>query len=122
MRINLTKRPGWRKVTALLGAAAISAAALSTVGGAASADGSNEPRPTIVLVHGAFADASGWNDVTRRLQQDDYTVIATANPLRSVELRRRLPQEHPRHDRRSRRPGRPLLRRLRHDERSRWRP
>ena len=69
----------------MLGAAAISAAALSTVGGAASADGSNEPRPTIVLVHGAFADASGWNDVTRRLQQDDYTVIATANPLRSVD-------------------------------------
>ena len=86
MRINLTKRrPGWRKVAALLGAAAISAAALSTAGGAASADGSNEPRPTIVLVHGAFADASGWNDVTRRLQQDDYTVIATANPLRSVD-------------------------------------
>ena len=84
MRINLTKRPGWRKVTALLGAAAISAAALSTVGGPASADGSNEPLPTIVLVHGAFADASGWNDVTRRLQKDDYTVIATANPLRSV--------------------------------------
>jgi len=85
MSINLTKRPGWRTVSALLGATAISAAALSTVGGAASADGSNEPLPTIVLVHGAFADASGWNDVTRRLQQDDYTVIATANPLRSVD-------------------------------------
>ena len=51
----------------------------------ASATHSNEPRPTIVLVHGAFADASGWNDVTRRLQRDDYTVIATANPLRSVD-------------------------------------
>jgi len=84
MRINPTKRPGWRKVTALLGAAAISAAALSSAGGPASARGSDEPLPTIVLVHGAFADASGWNDVTRRLQQDDYTVIATANPLRSV--------------------------------------
>jgi pimeloyl-ACP methyl ester carboxylesterase len=43
------------------------------------------PRPTIVLVHGAFADASGWNDVTRRLQRDGYTVIAPANPLRSVD-------------------------------------
>ena len=86
MRINLTKHhPGWRKVVALLGAAAISAAALSTAGAAASADGSNETRPTVVLVHGAFADASGWNDVTRRLQRDDYTVIATANPLRSVD-------------------------------------
>jgi pimeloyl-ACP methyl ester carboxylesterase len=86
MAIDLTKHlPRWRNVVAVLGAAAISAAALSTVGGAASADGSNEPRPTIVLVHGAFADASGWIDVTRRLQRDDYTVIATANPLRSVD-------------------------------------
>ena len=85
MRINLTTRPSWRTLTALLGLAAISVAALSAAGGTASARGPHEPRPTIVLVHGAFADASGWNDVTRRLQQDDYTVIAPANPLRSVD-------------------------------------
>jgi pimeloyl-ACP methyl ester carboxylesterase len=41
-------------------------------------------RPTIVLVHGAFADASSWNGVIERLQQQGYTVIATANPLRGV--------------------------------------
>jgi pimeloyl-ACP methyl ester carboxylesterase len=41
-------------------------------------------RPTIVLVHGAFADASGWNGVIERLQQQGYTVIAPANPLRGV--------------------------------------
>jgi pimeloyl-ACP methyl ester carboxylesterase len=41
-------------------------------------------RPTIVLVHGAWADASGWNGVTRRLQRDGYTVIAPANPLRDL--------------------------------------
>jgi pimeloyl-ACP methyl ester carboxylesterase len=35
-----------------------------------------------VLVHGAFADASGWNAVSLRLQHDGYTVIALANPLR----------------------------------------
>src|SRR5262252_10823965 len=40
--------------------------------------------PTIVLVHGAFADASSWNGVIPRLQQQDYTVIASANPLRGV--------------------------------------
>jgi hypothetical protein len=28
------------------------------------------PKPTILLVHGAWADASGWNDVTGRLQRD----------------------------------------------------
>jgi pimeloyl-ACP methyl ester carboxylesterase len=41
-------------------------------------------RPTIVLVHGAFADASGWNGVTARLQQKGYTVVAPPNPLRGV--------------------------------------
>jgi pimeloyl-ACP methyl ester carboxylesterase len=41
-------------------------------------------RPTIVLVHGAFADASSWNGVIERLQQQGYTVIAPANPLRGV--------------------------------------
>lgn len=42
-------------------------------------------RPTIVLVHGAFADTSSWNGVTDILQKDGYTVIALANPLRSVK-------------------------------------
>jgi pimeloyl-ACP methyl ester carboxylesterase len=41
-------------------------------------------KPTIVLVHGAWADASSWNGVTRRLQADGYTVLAPANPLRSL--------------------------------------
>ncbi|HEY5755898.1 MAG TPA: alpha/beta hydrolase [Steroidobacter sp.] len=42
-------------------------------------------RPTIVLVHGAFADASSWNGVVKILKSDGYTVIAAANPLRSVK-------------------------------------
>jgi pimeloyl-ACP methyl ester carboxylesterase len=41
-------------------------------------------KPTIVLVHGAFADASSWNGVIERLQQQGYTVIAPVNPLRGV--------------------------------------
>ncbi len=45
---------------------------------------STRPKPTVVLVHGAFADASGWNDVINRLQQDGYPVLAPANPLRGV--------------------------------------
>jgi pimeloyl-ACP methyl ester carboxylesterase len=40
--------------------------------------------PTIVLVHGAFADASSWAGVTKELQGDGLTVMAPANPLRSV--------------------------------------
>jgi pimeloyl-ACP methyl ester carboxylesterase len=46
-----------------------------------SQDGS---QPTVVLVHGAFAESASWNDVIRRLQDQGYTVIAAANPLRSV--------------------------------------
>jgi pimeloyl-ACP methyl ester carboxylesterase len=41
-------------------------------------------KPTIVLVHGAWADASNWNAVISRLQDDRYTVVAVANPLRSL--------------------------------------
>jgi pimeloyl-ACP methyl ester carboxylesterase len=41
-------------------------------------------RPTIVLVHGAFADSSSWNAVIAGLEADGYRVIAAANPLRGV--------------------------------------
>jgi pimeloyl-ACP methyl ester carboxylesterase len=51
----------------------------------ASASSGGRPKPTIVLVHGAFADASGWNDVIVRLQHEGYPVLAPANPLRGVE-------------------------------------
>jgi len=40
--------------------------------------------PTVVLVHGAFADASGWAGVISRLQAEGIPVMAPANPLRSV--------------------------------------
>ncbi|MFD3406589.1 alpha/beta fold hydrolase [Kribbella sp. NPDC058693] len=43
-----------------------------------------QPKPTIVLVHGAFADASGWSAVAERLRAADYPVLAPANPLRSL--------------------------------------
>jgi pimeloyl-ACP methyl ester carboxylesterase len=43
-----------------------------------------KPKPTVVLVHGAFADASGWDGVTERLQSRGYTVLAPANPLRTL--------------------------------------
>ena len=41
-------------------------------------------KPTIILVHGAFAESSSWNGVTARLERDGYAVIAAANPLRGV--------------------------------------
>jgi pimeloyl-ACP methyl ester carboxylesterase len=41
-------------------------------------------KPTVVLVHGAFADSSSWNGVTGILERHGYTVIAAPNPLRGV--------------------------------------
>jgi len=46
------------------------------------AKGPAAPQPTIVLVHGAFADSSGWNTVAGRLLGDGYPVVAFSNPLR----------------------------------------
>ena len=41
-------------------------------------------KPTVVLVHGAFADSSSWNGVIEALQKKGYPIVAAANPLRSV--------------------------------------
>ena len=43
-------------------------------------------RPTVVLVHGAFADSSGWNDVVERLQSEGVQVTAASNPLRGISI------------------------------------
>jgi pimeloyl-ACP methyl ester carboxylesterase len=48
------------------------------------ADPQDGSRPTVVFVHGAFAESASWNGVIRRLQEEGYTAIAAANPLRSV--------------------------------------
>jgi pimeloyl-ACP methyl ester carboxylesterase len=41
--------------------------------------------PTIVLVHGAFADSSSWDGVVQRLRQEGHSVLAAANPLRGLD-------------------------------------
>jgi pimeloyl-ACP methyl ester carboxylesterase len=43
-------------------------------------------RPTVVLVHGAFADGSSWNEVIKRLQAQGVQVTAPANPLRGIAI------------------------------------
>jgi pimeloyl-ACP methyl ester carboxylesterase len=42
------------------------------------------PKPTIVLVHGGWADASSWDGVIPILQHEGYTVDAPPNPLRGL--------------------------------------
>jgi pimeloyl-ACP methyl ester carboxylesterase len=48
------------------------------------AEPSNTAMPTVVLIHGAFADASSWNGVIARLQDKGVPVTAPANPLRGI--------------------------------------
>lgn len=71
--------------TAVVGAAAaLGAFALTGTADAASRPASADrgPKPTVVLEHGAFADASSWDGVITDLRRDGYPVVAAANPLR----------------------------------------
>ncbi|MFF0726153.1 alpha/beta fold hydrolase [Streptomyces sp. NPDC004134] len=44
----------------------------------------NRKQPTVVLVHGAFADGSSWNGVVDKLKRAGHPVLAPANPLRGL--------------------------------------
>jgi pimeloyl-ACP methyl ester carboxylesterase len=78
--------PVRRSLRTLIAAVAAVVALLAPLGlGAmASADSSkrHEARPTIVLVHGDWADGSSWSGVIARLQRQGFTVVAPPNPLR----------------------------------------
>lgn len=65
-------------VTAVVGAGVLTAASPGDAVVAA------RPKPTVVLVHGAFEDASAWAPVTRKLLAEHYPVIAPAVGLRGV--------------------------------------
>jgi len=41
-------------------------------------------KPTIVLLHGAFAESSSWSGVITRLLNQNFPAVAVANPLRGV--------------------------------------
>jgi pimeloyl-ACP methyl ester carboxylesterase len=64
---------------AFIGLSLVAAPVLAKSGG-----DSPKPRPSIVLVHGAWADGSSWNGDTARLQADGYTVYVVPNPLRGL--------------------------------------
>lgn len=55
---------------------------LLAIAGAAAAAGATK---SVVLVHGAFADGSGWNPVTSILEQDGYSVFVVQEPLTSFD-------------------------------------
>src|SRR3954452_1428617 len=76
----LSSRRTARTWLAVLAAALLIGAAILPRGAAAAP----APKPTIVLVHGSYADASSWSAVIPALQKRGYRVIATANPLRGL--------------------------------------
>ncbi len=67
-----------------LGVAADSATASSPEPAVVSAPATDCEKPTIVLVHGAFADASSWSGEVDRLREQGYVVRAVPNPLRGL--------------------------------------
>ncbi|MFD3563058.1 alpha/beta fold hydrolase [Streptomyces sp. NPDC058686] len=84
----MTVRPTFtRRRVIATGAAAAASAAILTPSSATAATGSGPApgaKPTIVLVHGGFADSSCWNGVIPELQSEGYTTIAGSNPLRGI--------------------------------------
>jgi pimeloyl-ACP methyl ester carboxylesterase len=85
-RILLRRK--WLVIPALVAAALLAIPGIfgATAPGAAASIAGTTARtePTVVLVHGAFADSSSWNGVVTKLEQDGYPVIAVANPLRDL--------------------------------------
>ncbi|MFJ9822723.1 alpha/beta fold hydrolase [Streptomyces sp. NPDC101151] len=92
MNLKTVLRTRTSKSAAVLGAVASVAAlslAATTAGAAGATDATaghrpSAQKPTVVLVHGAFADSSSWNGVIKRLERDGYPVVAPANPLRGL--------------------------------------
>ncbi|MFD7768912.1 alpha/beta fold hydrolase [Streptomyces sp. NPDC059787] len=69
----------------LVPAAAVLAAGPSPASESGGSAGSGTgTKPTVVLVHGAWADDSGWDEVIRSLRAEGHPVVATANPLRGL--------------------------------------
>ncbi|WP_127549257.1 alpha/beta fold hydrolase [Actinoplanes sp. OR16] len=68
-----------------LAAAVVLTGTASVVASTSAVAGAHTPaKPTVVLVHGAFADSTSWSGVIERLQQRGYPVVAAANPLRGL--------------------------------------
>jgi len=84
MKLHFSRTP--RRV-ALRTAVTAGLAVAALITGTAAAAAEFRPswkKPTVVLVHGAFADSSSWNGVVRQLKRDGYPVVAAANPLRGL--------------------------------------
>ncbi|MDH6523359.1 pimeloyl-ACP methyl ester carboxylesterase [Streptomyces sp. SAI-135] len=86
MKFSMARRIPVRKTLVATSAAALVAvgAAMAVPATASPATATQEAKPTVVLVHGAFADSSGFKTVIARLTQDGYPVRTVSNPLRGL--------------------------------------
>ena len=69
---------------AVIGSAALTAPLASPAAAAPNERPEARNRPTIVLVHGGYADSSCWNTTIGELQGKGYTTICGSNPLRGI--------------------------------------
>jgi pimeloyl-ACP methyl ester carboxylesterase len=83
---TLTRAARRRSLAAvlILLAGTATAAAVAAAPGSAARDRAAAAKPTIVLVHGAWANTASWAGVITRLEAEGYTVYAPPNPLRSL--------------------------------------
>ena len=87
---DISRRQVLATGAALAGSAALMATSLGADAAAATtgqvAGSGPRVKPTVVLVHGGYADSSCWNAVIARLQRDGYPTIAGSNPLRGIPI------------------------------------
>ena len=79
-----TKSHSHHLLVALVVAVAVGAIAATAMASTRSGHATKVQKPTVVLVHGGWADSSGWNGEITRLEELGYPVIAPANPLRGL--------------------------------------
>ncbi|ANJ12044.1 MULTISPECIES: alpha/beta fold hydrolase [Streptomyces] len=88
MNASAVARPTRKRVAVagtLAAVAALTLSAMAPAGATTAGHDAAVQKPTVVLVHGAFADSSSWNGVIERLRKDGYPVVAPANPLRGLK-------------------------------------
>jgi pimeloyl-ACP methyl ester carboxylesterase len=75
---------GRRSLAAVVGLLLVTSGVVVTAPGSAATGRATAVKPTIVLVHGAWANTASWSGVIARLQAEGYSVDAPPNPLRSL--------------------------------------
>jgi pimeloyl-ACP methyl ester carboxylesterase len=86
--IRATRHSGLRFITAAailtIAGLLVPISQIASADTAARSTAASGTRPSIVLVHGAFADGSSWDAVVSRLQSEGYTVYVPPNPLQGL--------------------------------------